>query len=222
MEGIRGGDIGLITVIVDEGLGSRVLRIAREAGVPYGTVLLGRGTARRGWLDALGLGDTRREVIMLAAGMEEAKQLLEELYGTCRFKKPGGGIAYLKRLSTPEGAKPAEYMKEEGSGCGMGSQHKLIMTIVDKGLGEDVMDAAAAAGAKGGTIVNARGTGLNAVGVLFNTMEIEPEKEMVIILVKAEIAPEVAESIRTRMDIDSPGKGIILMQDVEGAYGIVE
>lgn len=222
MEDVRDRDMGLITVIVDEGIGSRVLRIAREAGVPYGTVLLGRGAARRSWLDALGLGDTRKEIIMLAAGMDKAKEVLEELYGTCRFRKPGGGIAYIKRLSAPEGTKPGEYKSEEGSGCGMGSSYKLITTIVDKGLGEDVMDAAAAAGAKGGTIINARGTGMNAVGVLFNTMEIEPEKEMVIILVRSEIAPAVAESIRIKMDIDSQGKGIILMQDVEGAYGIVE
>jgi hypothetical protein len=53
-------------------------------------------------------------------------------------------------------------------------------------------------------------------------MEIEPDKEMVIILVRSDIAPLITESIRTKMDIDSPGKGIILMQDVEGAYGIVE
>lgn len=104
----------------------------------------------------------------------------------------------------------------------MAGAFKLVTTIVDKGLGEDAMDAAAAAGAKGGTILNARGTGINAAGILFNTMEIEPEKEMVIILVRSDIAPSVTESIRTKMDIDSPGKGIILMQDVEGAYGIVE
>ncbi len=222
MDGVRGQDIGLITVIVDEGMGSRVLRIAREAGVPYGTVLLGRGAARRSWLDSLGLGDTRKEIIMLASGMDKAKGVLEELYGTCRFRKPGGGIAYLKRLSAPEGVKQAEHNPEEGSGCDMTGAYKLVTTIVDKGLGEEVMDAAAAAGAKGGTIINARGTGINASGILFNTMEIEPEKEMVIILVRSEIAPAVAGSIRAKMDIDSPGKGIILMQDVEGAYGIVE
>lgn len=38
-------------------------------------------------------------------------------------------------------------------------KHDLILTIVNRGFADEVMSAAKAAGAFGGTVVNARGTG---------------------------------------------------------------
>jgi nitrogen regulatory protein PII len=78
--------------------------------------------------------------------------------------------------------------------------YQSIYTIVDKGRGEAVVEAATKAGAGGATIVGARGSGIHETGRLFN-MDIEPEKEVVIIILKSEIAERVVSSIRDELDM---------------------
>ena len=81
------------------------------------------------------------------------------------------------------------------------------------------MDAAKAAGSKGGTILNGRGSGVHETVKLFH-MEIEPEKEIVLILSVKEAVENIVESIRKSLEIDKPGNGIIFIQEVSRAYGV--
>ena len=58
----------------------------------------------------------------------------------------------------------------------------LIVTIVNRGFADEVMNAARAAGAHGGTILWARGSGVHETEKFFG-ISIQPEKELVLILV---------------------------------------
>jgi nitrogen regulatory protein PII len=53
-------------------------------------------------------------------------------------------------------------------------------------------------------------------------MDIEPEKEIVIILSKEDITEAIVTSIREKLEIDKPGNGIIFIQNINKAYGIYE
>ena len=97
--------------------------------------------------------------------------------------------------------------------------YHLLNVIVDKGKAEDVIDAATSAGSKGGTIINARGSGIHETSKLF-AMEIEPEREIVMILSEYGNTDAIVASIRENLKIDAPGKGIIYIQDVNKTYGI--
>lgn len=97
--------------------------------------------------------------------------------------------------------------------------YKLITAIVEKGNAEDVVDAAALAGAKGGTILGARGSGVHEQTKVFS-INIEPEKEIVMILAQNESVEAIVEKINEKMNIDEPGKGIVYVQDVNRAYGV--
>ena len=76
--------------------------------------------------------------------------------------------------------------------------YELIVTIVNRGFNDVVMDAARQVGARGGTIINARGAGAHEAEKLFG-IPIQPEKEIVLILVRHN---------GKRNDSDSCGKGI--------------
>ena len=65
------------------------------------------------------------------------------------------------------------------------------------------MDAATEAGARGGTIINARGSGIHETSKLF-AMEIEPEKEIVLIISEVAQAESITSAIREKMKIDEP------------------
>jgi nitrogen regulatory protein PII len=52
-------------------------------------------------------------------------------------------------------------------------------------------------------------------------MEIEPEKDIVLIIVKEELTEAVVNSIRDKLDIEKEGAGIIFVQEVDQAYGLI-
>ena len=97
--------------------------------------------------------------------------------------------------------------------------YQVITIIVDKGKAEDVIEAAISAGSKGGTIINGRGSGIHETSKLFS-MDVEPEKEIVIILSEVDMTESITSVIREKLNIDEPGKGIIYIQGVNKTYGI--
>lgn len=99
------------------------------------------------------------------------------------------------------------------------SEYDLIVTIVNRGFAEEVMRAARKAGAFGGTIVNARGTGTNDQKKFFGTV-IEPEKEMVLILTEHEKRNGMMEEITKTVGLSKDGAGICFSLPTDGVSGI--
>jgi len=98
-------------------------------------------------------------------------------------------------------------------------KYDLIITIVNKGYALDVINASKNAGAEGGTIINGRGSGIHETAKIFG-IPIEPEKEIILILLDKNITNKVLESITKEAKLDTPGKGIAFVIDVEQVVGI--
>jgi len=222
MERLKGIQIfKLIYVIVNHGMGSKVLRKAKDCGITGGTIVLGRGTISNVILNFLSLYDERKEIVLMAADNHIADCALESLNKKFQFEKPNHGIAFTTRTGEIYGSScivHEENEEERGEGRSM---YKIIITIVNKGKAEDVIDAAKAAGSKGGTIINARGSGIHETSKVFH-MDIEPEKEMVYILSKADVTETIVSSIREKLEIDKPGNGLVFIQDINNVYGVYE
>lgn len=93
------------------------------------------------------------------------------------------------------------------------------MTIVNRGFADEVMAAAKSAGAFGGTVINARGTGTNELQQFFGTV-IQPEKELVVILTERKTRNAIMEAICEKAGISKPGKGICFSLPVDSVMGI--
>lgn len=213
------GDIELICVIINFGQASKLIKAAKHHGITGATATLGTGTVHNRILDFIGLSDIRKEVVYLAAEKETAYRALEELDREFEFNKPNHGIAFTTSICGIVGTKSIACGKNGHEGGVNQIMYHIITTIVDKGRAEDVMTAAEQAGAKGGTIINARGAGVHETSKLFS-MEIEPEKEMVLILSEAEMTEAIADSIHKALKLDEPGNGIIYIQSANRTYGI--
>lgn len=209
----------LLYVIVDFNLGSKVIKIAKENGISGGTIFLGKGTIKNRLLELLSLTQVRKEVVIMIGENNNVYKALEKLNKEFNFKKLNHGIAFSIPVTNLLGVRDVVNNFNEESRGVENSMYKAIFTIVDKGKGETVMDAANEAGAKGGTIVNARGSGIHETEVVF-AMPIEPEKEVVLILAEKEISNEIIFSIREHLEIDEPGKGIMFILDVNKTYGL--
>ena len=87
-------------------------------------------------------------------------------------------------------------------------KYELVVCIVNAGYSENVMEAARAAGARGGTIIRGRGSANPEAEEFFN-ISIQPEKEVVLVLVKAADKDEVLKSVYKNCGLSTEGLGIV-------------
>lgn len=99
------------------------------------------------------------------------------------------------------------------------SKYEMILCIVNTGFSETVMDAAKEVGARGGTVIHARGTA-NKEAEQFFQITIQPDKEMVLILVPAEIKDNVLHAIYRSAGLKTEGQGIAFSLPVDDVVGI--
>ncbi len=97
--------------------------------------------------------------------------------------------------------------------------HELILCIVNTGFSEIVMDAAKEVGARGGTVIHARGTANKEAEEFFH-ITIQPDKEIVMILVASEIKDKVLHAIYQSAGLKSEGQGIAFSMPVNHVVGL--
>ena len=98
--------------------------------------------------------------------------------------------------------------------------YSLIITIVDRGYADQVMDAAREMGARGGTVLYARGTGVHETARFMN-IAIQPEKEMVLIIVNNKSVKEITKAILEAAGLKTSGHGISFTLPVTDLVGVV-
>lgn len=211
-------NVELITIIVEDGKAETILKYARSHGVKGGTITLGRGTVRNAILEFIGLGEARREILYLLAEQPLARTVLEAISRRFEFDKRHHGIAFTTPVCAVTGSKQIVCQIQEEPQMDQTSYH-VINVIVDKGRAEDVVAAADAVGSRGGTILNARGAGVHETARVFS-MDIEPEKEIVLIVAEVGQTESIIEAISQAIHIDEPGNGVIYVQNALQTRGL--
>ena len=101
----------------------------------------------------------------------------------------------------------------------MDNKFEAIFCVVNAGFSDEVMFAARKAGAGGGTIIKGRGTAPVEAEETFK-ITVQPEKEIVIILVPEKIKDDVLRSIYESAGLSSKGQGIAFSLPIEQAVGL--
>ena len=91
--------------------------------------------------------------------------------------------------------------------------------MVNAGFSDVVMEAAKSAGAGGGTVIHARGTA-NKDAESFFGISIQPEKEMVLIIVPVDIKENVLHAVYKDAGLSTAGQGIAFSLPVRDAVGL--
>ena len=222
-------NLDILFTIVDRGKGENVAQLLRHEGVLIHEIALGNGTAHKDLLSLLGLRDTAKDVVVSFMQSSVAARALRRLSHALEIDLPGRGIAFTVKLSSVGGPSTLKYLMgntapvnaEEGDKQ-MTEQPKndLIITIVNRGYTDLVMDAALPAGARGGTVVHARGAGVVEASQFFG-ITIQPEKEMVLILVDHAHKVPVMQAIVKGAGMTSEGHGIVFSLPVTDVIGVV-
>ena len=97
--------------------------------------------------------------------------------------------------------------------------YDLIVVIVPKHRDEEVMEAAQKAGAKGGTILHGRSIQTSECHQFLGLM-IQPEKEIVLILVDSNNTDKILDEIESDLELNKPNNGIALVLDASEVIGL--
>lgn len=189
-----------ILTMVDHGLGERLAAYTRTKGARGGTILVGRGEIPSRILRALALADVERDVLITLVTDDQLETILDAIAHAPFFKKGTKGISIVNQIG--------------GNTMNGETGHELITIIVNRGYADDIMNAARKAGAKGGTILNARGTGKPDDEKFFG-ITVVPEKEELLIVVDRESAAAVQDAIISLPCLTTPGIGIMYTAPVE-------
>lgn len=181
--------------IVNRKQSSAVMENARKAGAPGGTVCYARGTASSTILAALGLGDSGKEVLSCFIPEEKEAEIMSAVRST-----HAKGMVIVCPCSGEEN--------------GMNTDWTLIEVIVEEGYSEDIMAAARKAGAKGGTIINAHGTGTESDVKFFGT-PIVPEKEILMIVMDSDKTQNVVDAINSLAVLQEKGRAVMFTLPVK-------
>lgn len=219
------GNLFLMTTIVDRKVAKKYLELYKENEQHVMFVTLGSGTAANEILDYLGLENTEKAVIFSVQEESAWEKTKKQLQQKLKIDAPGGGIAFTIPLSSVGGKKTLQfllegqdYQKEEESTL-KDTVHELIVVIADQGNSELIMDAARGAGAYGGTVIHAKGTGMEQAEK-FMGVSLAAEKEMIFIVTKKEQKNEIMKAIMEKAGLDSWAKSIVFSLPVTDTAGL--
>lgn len=219
------GNLYLMTTIVDRKIVKRYLELYQENNLHVMFLSLGFGTAANDILDYLGLESTEKAVAFSVLEEDNWLHIKKQLEKKLKIDAPGGGIAFTIPLSSIGGKKALQfllesqdYSKKEESTL-QNTTHELIVVIAEQGYTNLIMDAAREAGAYGGTVIHAKGTGMEAAEK-FMGVSLATEKEILYIVTKTEQKNAIMQAIMQNAGLDSKAKAITFSLPVTDTAGL--
>ena len=219
------GSLYLMTTIVDRKIANKYVDLYQENDLNVMLLTLGLGTASNDILDYLGLDNPEKAVAFSVLQEDSWTEIKKQLQKKLQIDAPGGGIAFIIPLSSIGGKKVLQfllenedYQKQEESTL-KNTTHDLIIVIAEQGYTNLIMDAAREAGAYGGTVIHAKGTGMEAAEK-FMGVSLAAEKEVLYIVTKTELKNNIMKAIMEKAGLDSKAKAITFSLPVTDTAGL--
>lgn len=210
----------MLFIIINSKDEQEFIKLINKYKLGFKVVMHGNGTASSSILEYFGLDKEEKTIITSVLPQSLCKQILKEIEPKVNEEKLGKGIAFSIPLSS--GTKyMLDYYKQhkmEEIDMNEANQH-LIITIVNEGNAEKVMNEAKKSGATGGTTLNGRGLETEKT-IKFLNIAIEPEKDIVLILAPTEKKNNIMNSILENCGLKTPGAGICFSLPVDYVVGL--
>ena len=211
----------VISIINPEALDT-LCAICAELKLPMTVVMHGRGTAVQSMMDLLGIESTEKRVIMTVANPEKTRKFIKEMRRQVYIGIPGHGIIMAVPIKSVGGGKtlaylnngeqqPARYTPE------LSDRYELIVIVANEGRTDQVMNAARAAGATGGTVLHGKGTG--SQNKKFYNVSIAAEKEVILMVAPSDRKAAIMQSVLHHAGPDSDAGAVLFSLPVSEVAG---
>lgn len=150
----------------------------------------------------------KKEICFSIIDKDFEDSIYETIENKLKLSKAGHGVMFTIPMRNAHIEPKEETM----------NTREAIFVVVENGRGEDVVESANKAGAKGGTIIHARGKSQETTKKLFH-MDIEPEQEIVLIVADKEKGTRITDAITTDMKMNEGDNGHLFVVDVSRISG---
>ena len=217
--------IYLMTTITGRDMLPKFLTYYHEQKLHINLVTLGHGTAVSEMLDYFGLDTSEKAVLLAVVTGETWDTVKRGLRRQFRIDVPGTGIAFTVPIGSIGGRRELQFLMEnqefkKGEESTLkDTKHELIIVISNQGYSNLVMDAAKSAGAGGGTVLHAKGTGMERAESFFG-VSLASEKEMILIVSKTEQRRAIMEAVMKQAGMETKAKAIAFSLPVVDTAGL--
>jgi len=216
-------ELNFVITILDRVRKEELAALYKSVGTKFSLSMLGRGTATSKHLLTNGLTATEKALIATAADAEATRQLMRTAKRKMFLDIPGNGIMVSIPIKSVGGGKTLAQLTDRMPEGGVKPQaeynHELILVIVNEGHSEKVMDIARAAGAGGGTIVPAKGTG-HQQPEKFMGISLADEKDMIFIVETNKKKAAIMRAIMAEAGPGTPSGAICFSLPISEVVGL--
>ena len=186
------------------------------------------GTASSEMADILNLGSSEKRLLISFLPKQTADDILIKMYHKLHLGAVNGGIAFTLPLNamTKHAFRIMESVEEKneenfrkGEVIMTDTSYSMITVMVEMGYSEEVMNAARAAGARGGTVIHSRAVENGEASAVWG-ISLQEEKEIVMILAPDDKKTAIMKSIGEACGINSDAKGLVLSLPIDHVIGI--
>ena len=218
-------ELYLMVTIAPRTSARQYLELFAAHGVTVTLSVLGAGTAGNELLDYFGLEKTEKVVTFSFVTRSTWRAVKSAMQRELRIDVPGTGIAFLVPVSSIGGKKPLAFFTD-GQDFEAGEEsvlkdtkYELLVVIANQGHTELIMDAAREEQAGGGTVLHAKGTGMEKAEK-FLGFSLVNEKEMVFIVVKTVTKNRIMRAIMDKAGLNTKAQSIVFSLPVTGTAGM--
>ena len=201
------------------------ISLYRRHHVSVSFVTLGVGTATSETLDCFGLDRSDKAVTLSLVTDGTWAALKRDLQSKMRIDVPGTGIAFTVPLSSIGGKRELQFLTE-GQDYVKGEEstlqdttHQLLVIIANHGYTDLIMDAAREAGAAGGTVLHAKGTGMERAE-RFLGISLASEKELLLIVARTPLKNAIMQAVMAKTGMETPAQSIVFSLPVTSTAGL--
>ena len=214
-----------MVTIIDRNQSRKFLSFYRNYGISVVLSTLGHGTAASNVLNYFSLEATQKAVLCAVVTdtvWNAGKKGLETIM---QIDIPGTGVAFVVPVSSVGGKRQLQFItsgmpftKGEESVL-KDTKYELLVVVTNQGYTETIMEAARRGKAAGGTMIHAKGTGMEGAEK-FLGVSLAAEKELIFIVVRREQKNEVMSAIMEDAGIETRAGAIVFSVPVTSTAGL--
>ncbi|MDO4296371.1 MAG: P-II family nitrogen regulator [bacterium] len=211
--------------IINRNQSKRFKDFYKESGISVMFETVGAGTAVSEMLDYFGLEASEKLILFSVVSGEQWTKIKKGLQNRLKIDIPGTGIAFIIPMSSI-GGKKALLFFTDGQNFQKGeetvlknTENELLVVILNQGYSHIVMDAARSANASGGTVIHAKGTGMQQAEQ-FLGVSLVAEKEIIFLVAKRKDKNRIMRAIMDQAGLESKARSIVFSLPVTSTAGM--
>ena len=211
-----------LMAVVDRETEPRLEAIFQSAGTAVGLSQPASGTAGSEVLARFGLADTEKRIVMTIAGRSQQRMIFQMARKLLYLDIPGNGILAAIPVKAVAGQQTLSYLTDSkitGGVPSMDFEYELIVVVLNAGYADMVMDAAREAGAGGGTVLHAKGTGSTRSEKFFS-VRFADEKDMIYIVAHKSEKAAIMKAVSQKAGPSTEARGICFSLPISDVMGL--